>query len=46
MFGAILLTAVLSVALYLGVGVVERVVAPWALGRARRRGAERSPDRR
>ena len=29
-FGAILLTAVVSVALYLGVGVVERAVVPWS----------------
>jgi ABC-type nitrate/sulfonate/bicarbonate transport system permease component len=29
-FAAILLTAVVSVALYLGVGVVERVVVPWS----------------
>ena len=29
-FAAILLTALVSVALYLGVGVVERVVVPWA----------------
>jgi ABC-type nitrate/sulfonate/bicarbonate transport system permease component len=28
-FGAILLTALLSVGLYLGVGVLERVVVPW-----------------
>ena len=28
-FGAILLTAVVSVALYLGVGVMERLVIPW-----------------
>jgi len=29
-FAAVFLTAVVSVALYLGVGVIERVVAPWA----------------
>ena len=29
-FAAILLTAIVSVALYLGVGVVERAVAPWS----------------
>jgi ABC-type nitrate/sulfonate/bicarbonate transport system permease component len=29
-FGAILLTAVVSVALYVGVGLVERVVVPWS----------------
>jgi ABC-type nitrate/sulfonate/bicarbonate transport system permease component len=29
-FGAILLTAVVSVALYLAVGVVERLVVPWS----------------
>src|SRR6476659_3847679 len=29
-FGAILLTAIVSVALYLGVGVVERAVVPWS----------------
>jgi ABC-type nitrate/sulfonate/bicarbonate transport system permease component len=29
-FGAILLTAIVSVALYLGVGVVERLVVPWS----------------
>ena len=35
-FGAILLAAIVSVALYLGVGVLERIVVPWApRGRAR-----------
>jgi ABC-type nitrate/sulfonate/bicarbonate transport system permease component len=29
-FGAILLTALVSVALYLGVGIAERVVVPWS----------------
>ena len=29
-FGAILLTAIVSVALYLGVGIVERLVVPWS----------------
>jgi ABC-type nitrate/sulfonate/bicarbonate transport system permease component len=29
-FGAILLTAIVSVGLYLGVGVLERVVVPWS----------------
>jgi ABC-type nitrate/sulfonate/bicarbonate transport system permease component len=29
-FGAILLTAVVSLALYLGVGVIERFVVPWS----------------
>jgi ABC-type nitrate/sulfonate/bicarbonate transport system permease component len=29
-FGAILLTAIVSVALYLGVGVLERIVVPWS----------------
>jgi ABC-type nitrate/sulfonate/bicarbonate transport system permease component len=29
-FGAILLTAIVSVALYIGVGVVERIVVPWS----------------
>ena len=29
-FGAILLTAIVSVALYLGVGIVERAVVPWS----------------
>jgi ABC-type nitrate/sulfonate/bicarbonate transport system permease component len=37
-FGAILLTAIVSVALYLGVGVVERVVVPWSPEARRRRG--------
>jgi ABC-type nitrate/sulfonate/bicarbonate transport system permease component len=36
-FGAILLTAVVSVALYLAVGVVERVVVPWSPAARRRR---------
>jgi ABC-type nitrate/sulfonate/bicarbonate transport system permease component len=38
-FGAILLTAIVSVALYLGVGVVERAVVPWS-PTARRRSVE------
>ena len=38
-FGAILLTAIVSVALYLGVGVVERAVVPWS-PTARGRSAE------
>ena len=29
-FGAILLTAIVSVALYVGVGIVERLVVPWS----------------
>jgi ABC-type nitrate/sulfonate/bicarbonate transport system permease component len=29
-FGAILLTAIVSVGLYLGVGALERVVVPWS----------------
>jgi ABC-type nitrate/sulfonate/bicarbonate transport system permease component len=29
-FGAILLTAIVSVALYLGVGVAERLLIPWS----------------
>jgi ABC-type nitrate/sulfonate/bicarbonate transport system permease component len=29
-FGAILLTAIVSIALYVGVGIVERVVVPWS----------------
>ena len=29
-FGAILLTAIVSVALYLAVGVLERLVVPWS----------------
>lgn len=33
-FGAILLTALVSIALFLLVGVLERIVAPWAPGRA------------
>jgi NitT/TauT family transport system permease protein len=33
-FGAILLTALVSIALFLLVGVLERVVVPWAPGRA------------
>jgi ABC-type nitrate/sulfonate/bicarbonate transport system permease component len=36
-FGAILLTAVVSVSLYLAVGVVERVVVPWSPAARRRR---------
>ena len=32
MFAAILLTAIVSVALYLAVGLVERVVVPWSTG--------------
>ena len=40
-FAAILLTAVVSVALYLAVGVVERAVVPWSPD-ARRRRASRS----
>jgi ABC-type nitrate/sulfonate/bicarbonate transport system permease component len=36
-FGAILLTAVVSVALYLAVGVVERVVVPWSPAARRHR---------
>ena len=36
-FAAILLTAVVSVALYVGVGVVERVVVPWSPDARRRR---------
>ena len=36
-FGAILLTAVVSVALYLAVGAVERVVVPWSPSARRRR---------
>jgi ABC-type nitrate/sulfonate/bicarbonate transport system permease component len=31
-FGAILLTALVSLALYVGVGVVERIVVPWSPG--------------
>jgi len=34
-FGAILLTAIVSVALYLAVGVVERIAVPWAAARVR-----------
>ena len=29
-FGAILLTALVSIALYVGVGIVERIVVPWS----------------
>ena len=36
-FAAILLTAIVSVALYLGVGVVERLVVPWSASSARPR---------
>ncbi len=40
-FAAILLTAIVSVALYLGVGVVERFVVPWSPdARASARSAE------
>jgi ABC-type nitrate/sulfonate/bicarbonate transport system permease component len=42
-FGAILLTAITSVALYLGVGIVERAVAPWSTG-ARHEDAAFEPD--
>jgi ABC-type nitrate/sulfonate/bicarbonate transport system permease component len=35
-FAAILLTAVVSVALYLGVGIVERIVVPWSPDARRR----------
>jgi ABC-type nitrate/sulfonate/bicarbonate transport system permease component len=42
-FAAILLTAIVSVALYLGVGVVERLVVPWSpSARARETLASRS----
>ena len=35
-FAAILLSALVSIALYIGVGLVERAVVPWApRGRAR-----------
>ena len=34
-FGAILLTAIVSIALYLAVGVVERIAVPWAVARVR-----------
>jgi NitT/TauT family transport system permease protein len=34
-FGAILLTAVVSIALYVAVGVVERIAVPWAVGGVR-----------
>jgi len=36
-FGAILLTAVVSVGLYVGVGALERLVVPWAPGARGRR---------
>ena len=39
-FAAILLTAVVSVALYLAVGVVERAVVPWSPDARRRRSLE------
>jgi ABC-type nitrate/sulfonate/bicarbonate transport system permease component len=29
-FGAILLTAIVSIALYVAVGIVERLVVPWS----------------
>ena len=38
-FAAILLTAVVSVALYVGVGLVERLVVPWSAAERRRRGS-------
>ena len=39
-FGAILLTAIVSLALYAAVGVIERVVVPWSPGiRARQKGS-------
>ena len=34
-FGAILLTALVSIALYLAVGIVERIAVPWAVARVR-----------
>jgi len=34
-FGAILLTALVSIALYLAVGVMERIAVPWAVARVR-----------
>jgi ABC-type nitrate/sulfonate/bicarbonate transport system permease component len=37
-FAAILLTAIVSVLLYVGVGVVERMVVPWSPA-GRRRGS-------
>jgi ABC-type nitrate/sulfonate/bicarbonate transport system permease component len=43
-FGAILLTAIVSVALYVAVGVVERVVVPWTPALRRRDGALSLPQ--
>lgn len=43
-FGAILLTAIVSVLLYLGVGVVERVVVPWSPAARRRDGPLAPPQ--
>jgi ABC-type nitrate/sulfonate/bicarbonate transport system permease component len=34
-FGAIFLTAIVSIGLYLAVGVVERIAVPWAVARVR-----------
>jgi ABC-type nitrate/sulfonate/bicarbonate transport system permease component len=35
--GAVLITAVLSIALYVGVGVTERLLLPWHVARRRAR---------
>jgi ABC-type nitrate/sulfonate/bicarbonate transport system permease component len=43
-FGAILLTAIVSVALYVGVGVVERLVVPWSPAARRRDGTLALPQ--
>jgi ABC-type nitrate/sulfonate/bicarbonate transport system permease component len=43
-FGAILLTAIVSVGLYVGVGVLERVVVPWSPAARRMSGPD--PRRR
>ena len=40
-FGAILLTAIVSVALYVAVGLVERVVVPWSPAARRLNGTGR-----
>jgi ABC-type nitrate/sulfonate/bicarbonate transport system permease component len=39
-FGAILLTAVVSVGLYVGVGIVERLLVPWSPGARSSSGAD------
>jgi ABC-type nitrate/sulfonate/bicarbonate transport system permease component len=44
-FGAVLIVLVISIALFALVGLAERVVAPWAVERARELAANRAGDR-